>query len=83
MAGRILVVDGIARNRRLLEASLASEYFNILAARTGHEAIEAARIERPDLVLLDAGIGDFDGFDVCRRLKAQPDTAHIPVVMLT
>ncbi|MGQ3073508.1 MAG: PleD family two-component system response regulator [Ferrovibrionaceae bacterium] len=83
MAGRILVVDGIARNRRLLEASLASEYFNVLAARTGQEAIELARSQRPDLVLLDAGIGDFDGFEVCRRLKAQPETAHIPVVMLT
>lgn len=83
MAGRILVVDGIARNRRLLEASLASEYFNVLAGRTGQEAVELARSERPDLVLLDAGIGDFDGFEVCRRLKAQPETAHIPVVMLT
>jgi two-component system cell cycle response regulator len=83
VAGRILVVDGIARNRRLLEASLASEYFNVLAARTGQEAIELARSQRPDLVLLDAGIGDFDGFEVCRRLKAQPETAHIPVVMLT
>ncbi len=83
MAGRVLVVDGISRNRRLLEASLASEYFNVLAARSGAEAIELASAERPDLVLLDAGLGDFDGVEVCRRLKAQQETAHIPVVMLT
>lgn len=83
MAGRVLVVDGISRNRRLLEASLASEYFNVLAARNGPEALALALAERPDLVLLDAGIGDFDGVEVCRRLKAQQETAHIPVVMLT
>lgn len=83
MAGRILVVDGISRNRRLLEASLASEYFNVLAARNGVEALALAQAERPDLVLLDAGIGDFDGVEICRRLKGQAETAHIPVVMLT
>ncbi len=83
MAGRVLVVDGIARNRRLLEASLASEYFNVLIARSGPEAIALALAERPDLVLLDVALGDFDGVEVCRRLKSQPETAHIPVVVLT
>lgn len=83
MAGRVLVVDGIARNRRLLEASLASEYFNVLIARSGPEAIALALAERPDLVLLDVALGDSDGVEVCRRLKSQPETAHIPVVMLT
>lgn len=83
MAGRVLVVDGIARNRRLLEASLASEYFNVLIARSGPEAIALALAERPDLVLLDVALGDYDGVEVCRRLKSQPETTHIPVVMLT
>jgi len=83
VAGRVLVVDGIARNRRLLEASLASEYFNVLIARSGPEAIALALAERPDLVLLDVALGDYDGVEVCRRLKSQPETTHIPVVMLT
>jgi len=83
VAGRVLVVDGIARNRRLLEASLASEYFNVLIARSGPEAIALALAERPDLVLLDVALGDSDGVEVCRRLKSQPETTHIPVVMLT
>ena len=59
-------------NVRLLEAKLASEYFNVLTAINGEKALEAARAERPDLVLLDVMMPGMDGFEVCRRLKADP-----------
>ena len=83
MSARILVVDDVAVNVRLLEAKLASEYFNVLTASCGEKALELARVERPDLVLLDVMMPGMDGFEVCERLKADPRTAEIPVVMVT
>ncbi|MGH6989581.1 MAG: PleD family two-component system response regulator [Stellaceae bacterium] len=83
MSARIMVVDDVAVNVRLLEAKLASEYFNVLTASSGEKALELARAERPDLVLLDVMMPGMDGFEVCQRLKADPATAEIPVVMVT
>src|SRR6185312_13102235 len=72
MSARILVVDDVTVNVRLLEAKLASEYFNVLTAFNGEKALEVAKAERPDLVLLDVMMPGMDGFEVCRRLKADP-----------
>jgi two-component system, cell cycle response regulator len=83
MSARILVVDDVMVNVRLLEAKLASEYFHVLTASSGETALEVARAERPDLVLLDVMMPGMDGFEVCRRLKTNPATAEIPVVMVT
>jgi two-component system cell cycle response regulator len=83
MSARILVVDDVTVNVRLLEAKLASEYFNVITAFNGEKALELARAERPDLVLLDVMMPGMDGFEVCQRLKADPITAEIPVVMVT
>ncbi|HEX4111674.1 MAG TPA: PleD family two-component system response regulator [Stellaceae bacterium] len=83
MSARILVVDDVMVNVRLLEAKLASEYFNVVTAFNGEKALEVARTERPDLVLLDVMMPGMDGFEVCQRLKADPVTAEIPVVMVT
>src|SRR6185312_10697080 len=83
MSARILVVDDVTVNVRLLEAKLASEYFNVLTAFNGEKALEVAKAERPDLVLLDVMMPGMDGFEVCKRLKADPVTAEIPVVMVT
>ncbi|MGH6980414.1 MAG: response regulator, partial [Stellaceae bacterium] len=83
MSARILVVDDVTVNVRLLEAKLASEYFNVLTAFNGEKALEIAKAERPDLVLLDVMMPGMDGFEVCKRLKADPVTAEIPVVMVT
>ena len=83
MSARILVVDDVMVNVRLLEAKLASEYFHVLTASGGETALEVARAERPDLVLLDVMMPGMDGFEVCRRLKTNPATAEIPVVMVT
>jgi len=83
MTGRILVVDDQPLNVKLLEAKLTSEYYDVLTARGGTEAIRMAVEERPDLILLDVMMPDMDGYEVCRHLRAHPETMHIPIVMVT
>src|SRR5258705_4918712 len=83
MSARILVVDDVEFNVKLLGAKLASEYFDVLTAADGASALRLCHSEQPDLVLLDVMMPEMDGFEVCRRLKADPATAHIPVVMVT
>src|SRR5271167_701144 len=83
MSGRVLVVDDIAINVKLLEAKLTSEYFDVLSAFSGSAALEIADAELPDVILLDVMMPRMDGFEVCRRLKANPRTADLPVVMVT
>jgi len=83
MTGRILVVDDIEANVRLLQAKLQAEYYDVLTASNGPEALKMAAAETPDLVLLDVMMPGMDGFEVCRRLKNEPATRHIPVVLVT
>lgn len=83
MTARVLVVDDVEANVRLLDAKLSSEYFTVLTANDGETALQIARKEVPDLILLDVMMPNLDGFEVCRRLKAEPRTADIPVVMVT
>lgn len=83
MTARILVVDDIRTNIKVLEAKLTSEYYEVITAGSGPEALDAAVQQKPDLILLDVMMPGMDGFEVCRRLKASPDTAHVPVIMVT
>ncbi len=83
MTARVLVVDDVPPNVKLLEAKLTSEYFDVLTAFSGPEALEVIAREHPDIVLLDVMMPGMDGFEVCKRIKADPATAHIPVVMVT
>ncbi len=83
MTARILVVDDIAANVRLLEARLRAEYFEVRTATNGRSALDIAETERVDLVLLDVMMPDLSGYEVCAKLKANPSTANIPVVMVT
>lgn len=83
MSARILVVDDVVPNVKLLEAKLANEYYEVVTASNGQEALDKCRDERPDLILLDIMMPGMDGFEVCRRLKADEDLSHIPVVMVT
>lgn len=83
MSARILVVDDIAANVKLLEAKLSAEYYIVLTATNGFEALEIARAEQPDLILLDVMMPKMDGFEACKRMKADPALAHIPIVMVT
>ncbi len=83
MTSRILIVDDIAANVRLLESRLQAEYFDVRTATNGRDALALAERERIDLVLLDVMMPDMTGFEVCAALKANPRTAHIPVIMVT
>jgi two-component system, cell cycle response regulator len=83
MSARILVVDDIEANVRLLEAKLSAEYYEVLTACDGPTALALAASEKPDIILLDVMMPGMDGFQVCRRLKDDPETRHIPVVLVT
>lgn len=83
MTARVLVVDDILSNVKLLEAKLTTEYFEVVTAFSGLEALAKMDECDPDIVLLDVMMPGMDGFEVCRRIKANPKTAHIPVVMVT
>lgn len=83
MSARVLVVDDIITNVKLLEAKLSSEYFDVVTALNGPDAIAICERGEADIVLLDVMMPGMNGFDVCRRLKSEAITAHIPVVMVT
>ena len=83
MTARVLIVDDIPTNVRLLEARLTAEYYEVLTASSGPEALAICQSQDVDIVLLDVMMPEMDGFEVCRRLKADPRTHHIPVLMVT
>ena len=83
MTARVLVVDDVLANVRLLEAKLSAEYFDVITAMNGVDALESVQRVRPDIVLLDVMMPGIDGIEVCRRIKANPQTQHIPVIMVT
>lgn len=83
MTARVLVVDDILPNVKLLEVKLSNEYFDVVTAMSGAEGIQKAIEKKPDIILLDVMMPGMDGFETCQRLKADPETAHIPVVMVT
>jgi len=83
MTARVLVVDDVPANVKLLEARLSAEYFDVLTAASGDEALGLCERAKCDIVLLDVMMPNMDGFEVCRRLKAGIATHHIPVIMIT
>ena len=83
MSARVLVVDDILPNVKLLEAKLTCEYYDVILATSGQEALDKVENENPDIVLLDVMMPGMDGFEVCTRIKSNTETAHIPVVMVT
>jgi two-component system, cell cycle response regulator len=83
MTARILVVDDIPANVKLLEARLSAEYFDVATAYNGADALALCERAECDIVLLDVMMPGLDGFEVCRKLKSNPLTHHIPVVMVT
>ena len=83
MTARVLVVDDVPANLKLLEARLSAEYFDVITAHSGPEALALCERAECDIVLLDVMMPDMDGFEVCRKLKANPRTHHIPIIMVT
>ena len=83
MTAKVLVVDDILANVRLLEAKLMAEYFEVSTAMNGLDALECVQRIKPDIVLLDVMMPGMDGIEVCRRIKTNSATLHIPVIMVT
>jgi len=83
MTARVLVVDDVPANVKLLEARLSAEYFDVVTAVSGADALKICERAECDVVLLDVMMPDMDGFEVCRQLKTSPTTHHIPVVIVT
>jgi len=83
MPARILVVDDDPTNVEVLTAWLESEHYVVSTAADGFEALAKIEAEKPDIILLDVMLPEMDGFEVCRRIKSDPATEHIPVIMVT
>ncbi len=82
-ANRVLIVDDVPDNLSLLHDALDESGYTVLVATDGESALQRAAQALPDIVLLDAVMPGMDGFDVARRLKANPETAHIPIIFMT
>lgn len=83
MTGKVLVVDDVPQNVKLLEAKLNSEYYTVKSCSSGMECLQKVKPFDPDIILLDVMMPEMDGFETCEKLKSDPETAHIPVVMVT
>ena len=83
MSARILIVDDLAPNIHLLEVKLQAEYYDVVTASSGYQALEIANKEPLDLILMDAMMPGMNGFEACEKLKQNPETWHIPVIMVT
>lgn len=81
--GVVLIVDDLPENLAVLSDALEQAGYMVLVALDGQSALERMRRMRPDVVLLDAMMPGMDGFETCRRIKAQPDTTDIPVLFMT
>ncbi|WP_218460912.1 PleD family two-component system response regulator [Rickettsia sp. TH2014] len=79
----ILVVDDIETNIKLLTVKLLKEYYTVLTANSGKEALAILKKGKIDIILLDVMMPEMDGFEVCKTIKTDPETTHIPVVMVT
>lgn len=81
--GKILVVDDEKKNRKILRIILEAEGHTIFEAVDGEEALRMVGEQPPDVILLDVIMPKLDGFEVCQRLKAAPETSHIPILIIT
>jgi two-component system, OmpR family, alkaline phosphatase synthesis response regulator PhoP len=83
LVGRILIADDNQQNRELLEAYLADDGHEILMAADGRQTLDVTLEQKPDLILLDIMMPKLSGYEVCQRLKENPTTRNIPVLMVT
>jgi DNA-binding response OmpR family regulator len=83
MGRTILAVDDNPAAVMLIQCALAAEGYTVVTATGGHEALRKAREQQPDLVVLDLMMPGLDGYEVCRRLRTDPVTAHMPVIILS
>ena len=79
---RVLIVDDESLNIKFLETLLSAE-INVIFANSGEDALSIVKVNKPDLILLDIVMPGMNGYEVCKRLKVDPDTAAIPVIFVT
>ena len=79
----VLIVDDEPMARTLLRLMLVRQGFDVVEAKDGHDALSKMKEQKPDLVILDVMMPGMDGFTVCTAIRAQPDTADVPVIMLS
>lgn len=80
---RVLIVDDTPQNIQVLGTHLRQAEYQINVAQNGLQALDVVRKVKPDLILLDIMMPELDGFETCKRLKADPDTSDIPIIFLT
>ena len=83
MSKRILVVEDQEDNRKIVRDLVTASGYEVVEAATGEEGLEAAARERPDLILMDIQLPGIDGYEVTRRIKANPDLRQIPIIAVT
>ncbi len=83
MSKLILVVEDQEDNRRIMRDLLASAGYEVIEAVTGKDGVSAAESRRPDLILMDIQLPGFDGYEATRKIKANPDLEHIPIIVVT
>ncbi len=83
MTPSVLIVDDEAMARTLLRLMLVRAGYDVIEAENGYDALEKVKHDKPDLILLDVMMPGIDGFTVCETLRAQPDTAGLPIIMLS
>ncbi len=83
MAGRILVVDDLSLNRTILKAKLTAAFFSVETASNGRDALDLIHTAPPDLLLLDYGLPDMTGIDICTALRADPRTRVLPIILFS
>jgi two-component system cell cycle response regulator DivK len=83
MSKRILVVEDQEDNRRILRDLFASASYETIEAHTGDEGVAMAETHRPDLILMDIQLPGIDGYEATRRIRANPELSHIPIIAVT
>jgi DNA-binding response OmpR family regulator len=81
--GKVLVVDDEEYIQHILNFSFGAEGFEVITASDGEEAVTIAKSQRPDIIVLDIMMPKMDGYEACKHIKADPQTEHIPVILLT
>src|SRR3954467_4836803 len=83
MSKRILVVEDQEDNRRIVHDLLSASGYELIEATTGEDGLKLAAAQKPDLILMDIQLPGMDGYEVTRRIKSNPQLAHIPIIVVT
>ncbi len=83
MSKKILIVDDDPDSLKLIELMLQRRGYTVVSAQSGNQALEDVKTEKPDLIILDVMMPGMDGHQVCRKLRANAQTTHLPVIMFT